>query len=197
MGISKPLLVELWRLMEKCSANDLRRVFLVYVQVPLSNLTDPARGLEAVRTDVIEWLLLQDEGTVEAFLTGLHAVKPRAGFDAFALRLLGRPQSAAAAPPLVPPGAPVVKTVLALNMAGYGAVARQREETGGPAAVKALDERIQAFISDGLKAVGSAHDRALVRDTGDGAILVFDDPNASHHFAVAVYAALTAPGNDG
>ncbi len=49
-----------------------------------------------------------------------------------------------------------------------------------------LNKQIQSFIDEGLKAVGLARDVAVMQTTGDGAILVFDQPSVAHEFATAV-----------
>jgi class 3 adenylate cyclase len=85
---------------------------------------------------------------------------------------------------------PVLKTVVELDLVGYSTLAADLEaglDSADP--VAQLNQQIQGFIDQGLAAVGAAREDRVMATTGDGAILVFDEPEAAHQFAEAVFAA--------
>ena len=54
------------------------------------------------------------------------------------------------------------------------------------------NEQIQEFVDAGLSACGVAREAAVFADTGDGAMLLFDDAATAHRFALAVHQACDA-----
>lgn len=81
------------------------------------------------------------------------------------------------------------KTVLELDLVGYSSIAAVLEENTGSGAVAELNAQVQSFIEQGLKAVRRRREGTLMKDTGDGGILLFDKAEHAHHFAAAVHKA--------
>jgi class 3 adenylate cyclase len=86
----------------------------------------------------------------------------------------------------------MIKTVLELDLVGYGMLARELQSAWGPRAVTDLNRQIQGFVDEALSAVGLPRDETVMVTTGDGAILVFDQAAAAHHFAESLHAAVRA-----
>jgi class 3 adenylate cyclase len=80
----------------------------------------------------------------------------------------------------------VIKTVLELDLVGYSSVARMLEENNGAGAVAALNDQVQRFVDDGLRAVQLPRDGTVMATTGDGAILLFEKADQAHRFATAL-----------
>ena len=85
-----------------------------------------------------------------------------------------------------PPVNHTVKTVLEIDLASYSDIARLLEENIGVHAVKELEDQVQSFVDEGLKETGLKRDETVLGTAGDNAILVFDEPEVVHQFAVAV-----------
>ena len=80
-----------------------------------------------------------------------------------------------------------VKTVVEIDLIGYSSVARMLEENFDAKVVAQFNQQIQGFVDAGLKTVQAERDEVVMATTGDGAILVFDDPCDAHHFGTAVH----------
>jgi class 3 adenylate cyclase len=80
----------------------------------------------------------------------------------------------------------MTKTILELDLVGYSDRARMLEQNDGAAAVAALNAQIQTFVDEGLLAI-KADRRAVVANTGDGAIVLLDNASHAHDFARAVH----------
>jgi hypothetical protein len=78
----------------------------------------------------------------------------------------------------------VQKTVLELDLAGYSDIALVLEENLDVEAVKIFQEQIQQFVDVGLRAVGLQRGLTVIGTAGDNAILIFDDPETMHRFAL-------------
>jgi class 3 adenylate cyclase len=83
----------------------------------------------------------------------------------------------------------LVKTVLELDLVGYSDIARVYQQGHGSSWVADLNRQIQDFVDGGLRAVGANRAATVVKTTGDGAILVFDEAGQAHEFAQAVHQA--------
>jgi internalin A len=81
------------------------------------------------------------------------------------------------------------KTVVELDLKGYSDIAPELEEHFSAEVVMKLNEQIQSFVDAGLKAVNVFREETVMADTGDGAIVVFDEPTIGHRFAEAVHQA--------
>jgi len=81
------------------------------------------------------------------------------------------------------------KTVIELDLKGYSDIARELEEHFSAEVVMQFNEQIQGFVDAGLKTTGTRREETVMATTGDGAILVFDDPATAHLFAEAVHEA--------
>lgn len=81
----------------------------------------------------------------------------------------------------------VERTVVELDLEGFSDIARKLEEHFSARIVLQFEDQIQSFVDDGLKAVGVRREDAVMADTGDGAILVFERPPIAHAFAEAVH----------
>lgn len=81
------------------------------------------------------------------------------------------------------------KTVIELDLKGYSDIARELEEHFSADVVMQFNEQIQGFVDAGLKATETRREEAVMATTGDGAILVFDDPATAHRFAQGVHEA--------
>ncbi len=84
------------------------------------------------------------------------------------------------------------KTVLELDLAGYSDIARTLEENLSADVVAAFNDQIQGFVDHGLAAVGTTRAETVHATTGDGAILLFDDPPTAHRFARIVFEVASA-----
>ncbi len=83
----------------------------------------------------------------------------------------------------------MLKTVLELDLVGYSTIGDNIEQALDVRSVSQLNAQIQGFIDAGLHAVSAARQKAVIKTTGDGAILVFDSAAEAHGFAVAVHQA--------
>lgn len=92
---------------------------------------------------------------------------------------------------LGPADASVMRTVLEMDMVGYNDVLHVLEENLGVGASAQLNAQIQHFIKQGLQAVGLPPE-TVVKTTGDGAILLFEQARDAHGFARALYEAAAA-----
>jgi hypothetical protein len=88
------------------------------------------------------------------------------------------------------------KTVVILDLKGYGDVARELEEQISAGVVIKLKDQIQSFVNEGLEIAGVDPNHAKLDETGDGTVLMFETPSAAHVFAEAVHQA-THRHNDG
>jgi class 3 adenylate cyclase len=83
----------------------------------------------------------------------------------------------------------MIKTVVELDLVGYSTIADDLDQALGVETSPKLNAQIQKFVDQGLKAVGAERSRTVMQTTGDGAILVFDNPASVHRFAEAVHVA--------
>lgn len=81
------------------------------------------------------------------------------------------------------------KTVLELDLVGFSSTALTLEQNIGPKAVADLHQQIQNFIDQGLRTVGASRLETVAALTGDGAILIFDNAETAHRFALSVHEA--------
>jgi hypothetical protein len=81
------------------------------------------------------------------------------------------------------------KTVVEMDLVGYSDISRLVEENVGVEVVATVNQRIQQFVDGGLIAIGNKRDGIVLANTGDGAILAFDEAADAHNFAVAVHEA--------
>jgi class 3 adenylate cyclase len=81
------------------------------------------------------------------------------------------------------------KTVVELDLKGYSDIARELEEHFSAEVVMQFNEQIQRFVDAGLKATETRREETVMATTGDGAILVFDDPATAYRFAEVVHEA--------
>lgn len=82
----------------------------------------------------------------------------------------------------------LTKTVVELDLVNYGTVSGSLEQGLDARSVFQLNQQIQGFIDEGLRACGATREKVVVT-TGDGAILVFDTADEAHRFAQAVHVA--------
>ncbi len=80
----------------------------------------------------------------------------------------------------------MIKTVLELDLIGYSKIAADLENNLGVVTSPMLNKQIQDFVDVGLKAADVSRPDTVMATTGDGAILVFDQPAKAHVFADAV-----------
>ena len=78
------------------------------------------------------------------------------------------------------------KTVLELDLAGYNDIARLLEDILDVDAVEKFEDQVQAFVDEGLAAVGLRREDVVLGTAGDNAILLFDDAAQMHRFAETV-----------
>ncbi len=78
------------------------------------------------------------------------------------------------------------KTVVELDLIGYSTISASLEENVDVTTVAQVNAQIQGFVDCGLEAVGATRETAVMVTTGDGAILVFEEPATAHDFAAAV-----------
>jgi len=90
----------------------------------------------------------------------------------------------------------VIKTIVELDLIGYSDKARELQENLGAEVVMQLNEQIQALVDAGLDAAGVPRNQALLADTGDGGMLLFDEAAAAHRFAQAAHRACEAHNQD-
>jgi class 3 adenylate cyclase len=80
----------------------------------------------------------------------------------------------------------MIRTVLELDLASYTDIAVALEEALDVHAVRRFEDQIQAFVDDGLKAVGLERAQVVLGTAGDNAILVFESAELMHKFAATV-----------
>jgi tetratricopeptide (TPR) repeat protein len=90
----------------------------------------------------------------------------------------------------------VMKTIVELDLIGYSDKARELQENLGAEVVMQLNEQIQGLVDAGLDAAGVPRDQALLADTGDGGMLLFDEAATAHRFAQAAHRACEAHNRD-
>ena len=84
-------------------------------------------------------------------------------------------------------------TILVLDLCGFSTRARVfQDRSGDPAAVAALQGRLQNLVDFGLRAAGVHRAEALIQDTGDGALLLLRSPLQAHRCAEAIHRASVA-----
>lgn len=80
----------------------------------------------------------------------------------------------------------MIKTVLELDLIGYSDIARELEEHFDAELVLKFNDQIKGFVDEGLSAIGKDQESLIVKDSGDGAIVILDKPEQAHHFAKVV-----------
>src|ERR1700733_9646196 len=80
----------------------------------------------------------------------------------------------------------MTKTVVNIDLMAYSSIAHSIEEALAPKQVLALNDQIQNFIDQGLSAVGVSRSDAVLSNTGDGAILLFDGALQAYSFAASL-----------
>jgi hypothetical protein len=83
----------------------------------------------------------------------------------------------------------MIKTVLELDLVGYSTAARTLEEGTDVNATAALNRKVQEFVDKALEAIQLPRESTVAKTTGDGAILLFDQPQQAHRFAEAFHGA--------
>ena len=78
-------------------------------------------------------------------------------------------------------------SVVIVDLVGYSAVCKVLEDALGPEAVDKLQRRIQAVIENALRTLRRSRAKAVLKTTGDGAILEFSSANDAHRFAQALH----------
>ena len=81
----------------------------------------------------------------------------------------------------------MLRTVVDLDLVEYSTVARILEQSTGAKAVAMLDAQIQRFVDVALAQVGLSREQSVIRSTGDGALLLFEEAADAHRFAEAVH----------
>ena len=79
------------------------------------------------------------------------------------------------------------KTVVELDLVGFSDKVRLLEDELGAEIVFEFKDQIQRFVSVGLLAAGVEPGDTVLAETGDGALLLFADAAAAHHFARGVH----------
>lgn len=80
-------------------------------------------------------------------------------------------------------------TAVELDLFRYTERLQMLEENLGTQASAALDQQIQNFIDAGLQVASVPREDAVLKTTGDGAVLLFDSAEKAHGFAVGVHEA--------
>ena len=82
-----------------------------------------------------------------------------------------------------------IKTVVELDLVGYGRRARVLDEILGAEVVSTFNDQLQGFVDRGLQGIGADRSKCVLATTGDGAILAFNAAAEAHRFAMAVHKA--------
>ncbi|MBI4660729.1 MAG: hypothetical protein HY735_17975 [Verrucomicrobia bacterium] len=88
-----------------------------------------------------------------------------------------------------PKGNAMIRTVVELDLVAYSSIAEPYQQGLGAKTILQLNQQIQAFIDEGLRAVKARREDCVMETTGDGAILFFEHPTDIHVFSEAVHAA--------
>ena len=78
------------------------------------------------------------------------------------------------------------KTVVDIDLIGYSTIARSLEESIAPKILLDLNKQIQEFVDQGLAEAETPRVEALLSNTGDGAILMFENAGRAHQFGVGL-----------
>jgi class 3 adenylate cyclase len=78
--------------------------------------------------------------------------------------------------------------VVEIDLVGYSKSVKTVEAELGVKAVGELNNRIQKFIDDGIKAIGLDPAKVVIASNGDNAVLILDNADAAHKVARAVHA---------
>jgi class 3 adenylate cyclase len=84
---------------------------------------------------------------------------------------------------------PQAQTVVVVDLIAYADIVRKLEENLGSSATAEIDKQIQALIDIALKAVAIERSGAVIKTTGDGAIIRFQHAETVHRFAEALHMA--------
>ncbi|MEH2239352.1 hypothetical protein [Nostoc sp.] len=81
------------------------------------------------------------------------------------------------------------KTVVELDLVGYGNLVKTVEEHLGVQIVPHLNNQIQGFVDSGLSKVNQKREEVVIASNGDNAVILFEDTNDAYRFAEAVHQA--------
>lgn len=85
----------------------------------------------------------------------------------------------------------VVRTVLSIDLAGYGRTSSMLEDQIGVKGVELLNEQISHILAQGISTLEDRfRDKILVKNTGDGALVVVERSIQAHNIADAVQQAV-------
>jgi predicted ATPase/DNA-binding winged helix-turn-helix (wHTH) protein len=81
-----------------------------------------------------------------------------------------------------------IRTAVLVDLVGYGQIASILEQSLSTSATAQLNQGIQELIDRGLARAGAARSTNVVMTTGDGALLLFEEPETALSFAAALQA---------
>lgn len=81
----------------------------------------------------------------------------------------------------------VIKVVVELDMARYSDIAKDLQNRESPQAVRELARQVRDFVTRSIRSVGAAVAKTYWKSTGDGAILVYDNPDQASRFAETLH----------
>lgn len=83
----------------------------------------------------------------------------------------------------------VTRSIIVIDLVGYSSIAEHLEQSADVAAVARLNQQIQDFVDAGLIAARVKREQAVIKTTGDGAILALPDAEIAHRFSATVHEA--------
>lgn len=83
----------------------------------------------------------------------------------------------------------VTRTIIVIDLVGYSSIAEHLEQSADVTAVARLNQQIQDFVDAGLIAARVTREQAVIKTTGDGAILALPDAEIAHRFSATVHEA--------
>lgn len=81
------------------------------------------------------------------------------------------------------------KSVVVIDLQGYSDKSRVLEQFFGPKVSLLFNEQIQQLVDEGLSGLKVERNNVVKLETGDGAILAFDEPDDAHRFSTAFHLA--------
>lgn len=83
----------------------------------------------------------------------------------------------------------ITRTIVIIDLVGYSSIAELLEQSSDVDAVAKLNQQIQDFVDTGLIAARVTREQAVIKTTGDGAILALPDAEIAHRFSATVHEA--------
>ena len=86
----------------------------------------------------------------------------------------------------------ITRAIVIIDLVGYSSISEQLEQSSDVDVVTRLNQQIQNFVDAGLIAARVTRKQAVIKTTGDGAILALTNAEIAHRFSATVHEATRA-----